>query len=339
MDKKRVRIVYSLMVLVCLYFIGINEVKAEENDEALGFTYENILPKNQIGDNSYFELKVKPGYQQTLITKVTNQTDAEKTIKISVSDATTSSTGIINYGPSKEKLLGEDVLLLTDMIEAPNQIKLKAYETKEIEMKLTVPKEEFDGLVLGGVQLKEVTSEDNEESIEGVGLQNKYVYLYSISLKENDTKIEPDIVISEAYFEEIAYLSIDNPKQMIVDNMTIETLLMGEDSDKVLKEFREENYRMAPNSKLTMPLEGTEELASGLYRTKTSVTVDGKKWQFENSFEVTSASKEINQGPVEEETTKEKTVNWLIVMGVLVSFVAVAIGILFLLNKQTNKKR
>ncbi|MEG0256528.1 DUF916 domain-containing protein [Vagococcus sp.] len=327
-----------LMILVTCVMLTKNKANAEEQDP-LGFTYENVHPKNQISDRDYFELKVNPGDKQTLVTKVTNNSDKTKTIQVTVSDATTSSTGVINYGASKEKLIGEEPLAISEMIEAPTQIKVKPGETEEIKFKLTVPRAKFDGLVLGGIRLKEITKESTEPIKDGASLQNEYSYIYSISIKENDKKIEPEITSSGAKYSQKAYVSINNVRPMIASKVKAETLLMGEDSDKVLKEFKVSDYRIAPNSTLALPLEGTDDLELGKYRTKTTVFIDDKKWDFENKFEVTKENKEKKQDVLFEETPKEKTINWLVIILIVVSFIATTAGIFFIISKSQKKKK
>lgn len=340
MKTKQVKQYLVTLVILLTWTITINTVKvsAEEQDP-LGFSYENIHPKNQISDHDYFELKVKPGDKQTLVTKVTNQSKKTKTIQVTVSDATTSSTGVINYGASKEKLIGEEPMAITDMIEAPNQIKVKPGKTEEIKFKLTVPRKKFDGLVLGGIRLKEITKESNEPIKEGASLQNEYSYIYSISLKENDDKVKPEITSSGTKYNQKAFTAINNVKPMIASKVKIETLLMGEDSDKVLDEFKVEDYRIAPNSTLALPLEGTEELGLGKYRTKTTVSIGDKKWDFESKFEVTKENKEKKKDVLFEETPKEKTINWLVIILIVGSFIATTVGIFILINKGQKKKK
>ncbi len=334
MRKKRIKNI--LIWLMPLFFVIGVESQGMSSD-ALGFTYENELPKNQIGKHTYFELMVKPGDKQTLVTNVTNNTDEDMTVMISINDATTSRMGEIDYSSSKEKLVGEKTLSLKEMIEAPTQVKLKPKETKKIELKLKVPEQEFDGLVLGSVQLKQANQEEKKQEKERVSLDNEYSYIYSISLKENDNKVKTDVQSAGARYDDMAYITIENKQQKIVSNMNIENIVMTKESDKVLDDFRVENYRMAPNSRLELPVEGTEELAPGSYRTLTKVTVNEEQWQFESEFEVTKN----NQKKIDsnfDETTKEKTVNWLVIMLILLSFIGVTALIFYVLNKKKKSK-
>lgn len=327
----------KLVLLTSFLFLNCGIVNAESEGDVLGFIYENIMPKNQISDSDFFELMVKPGDKQTLITKITNETDKEKKIAVNINNATTSSTGIINYGTSKEKLIDKDTLQLTDLIEAPKQVTLKPYETKEIEFKLSVPKKSFEGIVLGGVQLKEIKNENSIEKSKGAALNNEYSYIYSISLKETDKEIEPEITSSGSFYEQMGYLTINNPQPVITDNIKIETLLMGKDSDKVLDEFKVENYRMAPNSILNFPLIGTDSLEVGEYRTETKVTVNDKVWEFNDSFTVEETDKKVSTNMLVEGTTKEKTINWLIVVLIIVSFIGTAGAIFYFMLKIKKK--
>lgn len=308
------------------------------SDDLLGFTYNNVTPKNQIGDHDYFELQVKPGDKQTLITKVTNTTNKKQQIQIHISDATTSPSGNINYGPSKEKLLGKNTPCLTDMIKAPSKIDLKPKETKEIKLKLSVPKKEFDGIVLGGVQLKEfIEKEEKTKNKKAATLSNEYSYIYSISLIENQKKIKPSLTSSGAHYNGMAYQTINNIQPMIASDIKIESLLKPEDSEKVLDSFKFDNYRIAPNSKLNLAFEETDNLALGKYQLETVVSIEGKKWHFNDKFEVTKENKN-KKNIYFDDDTKNKRVNWIVIIFLIMSFILTT-GIIFYILNRKNKKR
>ncbi|MGO3732932.1 MAG: WxL protein peptidoglycan domain-containing protein [Vagococcus sp.] len=326
MKNKSLTLIGTMVTILCLvFFIDNYMVEAEEG--TLNFTYENELPKNQIGDKTYFELKVKPKDTQTLVTKVTNKSKKKRTIIITVSNATTSPTGDINYGPNKKKLVGKKPLRLTDMIEYPNQVILKPGEMKKVRLKLTVPKEPFDGIVLGGVHLKEESKKKERSIEEGASLENEYSYVYSISLKETDKKIEPVLTSTGSVYNQKVYTAINNPQPIILSDIQIDSQLMTEDSDKVLKDSTLTGYRMAPNSSLDIPFEGTEDLDVGMYRTKTIVTIKEQKWTFDNKFEVTKENKESYKKELFEETPKEKRLNWFVMLLVVLLFVGTTIAI------------
>lgn len=326
MKKNIMTLAGTIATVFCLSCMIQGHV-VEAKEGVLNFVYENEIPKNQIGDKTYFELKVKPNDKQTLVTKVTNKSKKNITIQITVSNATTSPTGDINYGPNKKKLVGGKILRLTDMIEAPNKITLKPGEMKKVNLKLTVPKESFDGIILGGVHLKEKIPKKETKLEDGASLESEYSYVYSISLKETDKKIKPVLTSTGSLYNQKVYTEVNNPKSIILSDLKIDSLLMTEDSDKVLMDSTLTGYRMAPNSSLDIPFEGTEDLDIGKYRTKTTVTLKDQTWIFENKFEVTKKNKETYQKELFEDTPKEKHLNWLIVLLVVLLFIGTTIAI------------
>lgn len=334
--EKRKKILVFFITLVTFLSMQVSVVKAESED-ILGFTYENTLPKNQIGKATYFELKVKPGDKQTLVTTIANQTANKKIIQINISNATTSSAGNINYGPSKEKLLGKETLKITEMLEAPSRVTLKPHETKKVKFELTVPKKEFDGIVLGGIQLKEVNENKSEEVKEGASLKNEYSYIYSISLRETEKDIAPKITSSGAQYNGMAYVILNNVQSIITSKVAINTVLMKDDSDKILDEFKVNDYRLAPNSVLTLPLHGTEKLEIGKYRTQTTVEVEDKTWNFEGEFEVTKENKQKKDTLIDE-SSEEKGLNWLVIGLICMSFVLTVAVIYVVLSKKNKSK-
>ncbi|MGX7024914.1 DUF916 domain-containing protein [Vagococcus hydrophili] len=332
-NKKNVRFSLILFTLCSFFFaVTANEVSAESS-KGLNFSYENVIPKNQISDNSYFELKVKPGDKQTLVTKLTNESDKEVVVQVSVSNATTSSSGIINYGANKEKLVGKNNLSINDMIEFPTQVKLKAHETKDLKFKLNIPKKEFEGLILGGIELKELEKSDDKKAETGASLKNEYSYVYSVSLKENEEVVTPEFTSSGTDYEQGAFTTINNEKSLIASKVKIETTLMGKETDKVINTFKVEDYRFAPNSTLVLPLNGTEELPIGDYRTKTTLTMNDQNWTFEGAFKVSKENQKKKDVFIDE-TPEEKKVNWLIIVLVVTSFIGLTVGIFYLLNRK-----
>ena len=328
-----------LLIGLCLLHQPTIVNATQKENTGLRFTYENILPKNQIGDNTYFELKVKPGDEQELKTKIINHVDEELTVKININDATTSSTGVINYGPSKESLLKEESVSIKEILEGPDKIKLKPFETKEITFKLKVPNKNFEGIVLGGIQLKEMKEDKKETSEEKFSLlENEYAYLYSISLIENNKKPEFNFTSGGVdYTDEGAVIKMNNLAPVIVSNMAVDTLLMGSDNDEILDEFNVKNYRMAPNSVLKLPLLGTDHLEPGTYRTKTKVKIKDKEWSFDDEFVV---EKKMNQEEVEQAFEEENNPFFLII--ILASFVLIVSVSYYLLTKKfvkTKKRR
>lgn len=334
--------IYTWFSIFSFFIIGIfitfdnGEVYAKSND-VLNFSYENVIPKNQIGQGSYFELKVKPGDKQTVVTKIRNKTNKKIIVQVKINDASTSSSGIINYGPSKEKLVGKNTISILDIIDAPRQVTLGPKEMKEIEFKINVPKKEFDGIILGGIQLKELKDESNSKLKKGAGIINEYSYTYSISLRENNKEIRPELVFDGVEYNQLAYSLISNIEPVITEEVKIESELMTEKSDKVIKNFKVDNYRIAPHSTLVLPLSGTEELGVGKYRLKTVVQSREQKWEFKGKFEITKKDKDASKVYFDDESDNKK-MSILIIIIIIVSFIAMISLIYFLLNKKSKKQ-
>lgn len=341
-NKYKCNNIYFFMLIILCFFVINNIVAASENNEnELGFTYENMIPKNQISDNEYFELKVKPGDKQTLVSRITNLTDEQLTIQIVISNATSSPSGIINYGSSNEKLVGKKVVSIIDIIDYPSKVVLKPKEIKDIEFKLDIPKEEFDGIILGGVQMKAINESGNnkedikkEKELNSIAIKNEYSYVYSISLIENDNEVIPELSSQNTAYDQTAYISLNNLSARIISDLKIETILMTEDSDKVLDEYKFENYRMAPNSNLLLPLPNTEDLDFGKYRTKTVVTLNEKIWEFDNEFEVSNKMIEEKQNDLFDNDSKQKQISWIIFFSILLLFILTSLGIYVFLNRR-----
>lgn len=280
--------------IVGFVFLFDTIVYASSQDNKLNFTYFNVLPSNQIDkDASYFDLKVKPNDEQTLVTQVKNESNKKIIIGVSVNNATTSSSGIINYS-NQNKIKKDSVTRLTDIIAAPEKIVLKPFETKELKIKIKMPKKEFDGIVLGAIKLQEIDEKQNqEESYDTVSIENKYAYVYTVSLRENNKKTKVDFSKNETFIKnDYIYISFNNDSEDIVSKVKIQTILKSTESDKVINSFSVDNYTMAPSSDISIPIFNKEQLSDGEYITNTKVTVENKNWEFNSIFKVDSVNDE-----------------------------------------------
>ncbi|BDQ63724.1 hypothetical protein EfsSVR2332_38020 [Enterococcus faecalis] len=58
-----------------------------------------------------------------------------------------------------------------------------------------MPKDSFDGVMAGGITLKEKKKETttSADQSKGLAINNEYSYVVAIILQQNETKVQPDL--------------------------------------------------------------------------------------------------------------------------------------------------
>lgn len=325
-----------LSIIVFLLSSFSLTVKAEE---VLGFTYELIMPDNQIGEATYFDLMVKPGQEQTLKILLTNLTSEKKTIDVSINEATTGSSGVINYAPNKvfDTFQESSNIKLREMIDAPKDVMLKPNEKKELSLKLTIPNKPFNGLILGGVELKEKQNVDAQKSSKGMSLKNEYSYIFTIALQESKNKVEPNISFGETRYEDIGVTEIINESRGILENVEVKSILSNQSDNKILLENSQKNIRMAPYSTMLYLIPETETLSEGEYKIETTVTYGEQNWKNESTIKI---EEKKSKEPILIQSSEQKTKLLDFVLPIMISLLVTTIVImLFMLNKKNFKKK
>ncbi len=327
------------IMIVCLFLsvVLLSKPMITDADETVGFSYENIIPQNQVKETTgnYFDLKVTPGETQEIQTKVTNETKKNKKIKISINNATTTSSGEINYSSSKIKLSDKAEYTLSDVMDGPSQIDLKPEETKMVTFKLSIPKKKFDGYILGGVHLKEIMQEEDKSVQTSSGIKNEFAYVYSVRLREENKKIKPNFKgLSSNYESNYISVSFQNEVPLMIKELMVEMVIMSEKSDEILAEKKVKDYQMAPYSSIVIPFDKPFEGNKGeTYRTITKVSLDGQKWEFESKVKLGEGVPKVKNRM---NTSRAKKTNWLFFI-ILGSIFLLSVGIMYLILMKIKK--
>lgn len=319
---------WSVICLSSWSFIQIVTVTARA-DTGIGFSYYNHKPKNQLSEGSYFDLLVKPKMKQTLVTEIRNESAETITVKISINDSKTTSSGVIDYGPSSLKNTKGLRIKLSDILTGPTEIVLKKGEVKDLEFKLVMPEESFKGILLGGIELEKVTKKT--VSTEKISVSNKYAYVYSISIRENET-LEP-YKLSAVKSEYVTTardgkveVQVSNDSQEIVKGLKIASVITSVAANEVLVEQVTEDMKMAPMSIMNY-LVDFPDAEPGKYQVKTIATIRKETWSWVNEFEVLGQQQTVGTKELNEDNYRNINFGWLIA---IISTVVIGTGILFI---------
>ena len=337
--KKRHGAIFLITFIFFLSLIPTTFSKASE----LNFSVNAVIPDNQIDkEKSYFDLKVTPGEKQNLIVKLRNTTDKEIVINPHIQSAKTNKNGVIDYTPNKIKKDDTLKIAMEDIAKVPKEVTVPPQSEKDLTIEVTMPKDKFDGIILGGIYLKEDTSKNKEEDKEkDVAIKNEYSYVVALQMRQNDNKVKPMLHMNEVNPEtqnarNVIVANIQNSEPMIISKLKIDATVNKKGSKDNLAILKKENLQVAPNSNfnIAVPLEG-EKLEAGTYILNMKAESAGKEWQFKKEFSI-SADKATTMN--EKDVTLEKETPTMLYIFLGVAFlIVIAVVIYFIIRRNKRK--
>lgn len=230
------------VAFLCFIFIGLVSIIPQVNASQLKFSVEPIIPVNQKDQSkTYFDLSVKPEDHQVLKIHMRNDTDKEVTVEPSVHAATTNINGVVEYGESNTKLNKTSQYNIEEIVKPTvKEVKIPANGATDLELTVDVPKDEFDGILAGGITLKEKDSHEEKKKQEGQGLaiENKYAYVVAVVLNELETKVDSELKLekvapNQVNARNVINATLQNTKPKYMNQLSIDSKV----TKKVIKKF------------------------------------------------------------------------------------------------------
>ncbi|HBM2518137.1 TPA: DUF916 and DUF3324 domain-containing protein [Enterobacter hormaechei subsp. xiangfangensis] len=353
---KKINQLLALLFASIFFFVPTIGTASEFN-----FAVNPVIPENQIDkEKTYFDLKMAPGTVQTVEVQLRNDTDQEVVIVPVIASATTNLNGVVEYGENDieaDETLPYD---MADLIEVDEEITIPKQSQITLPLKITMPSESFEGVIAGGLTLKETIEEtdtaDSEEE-QGLAIKNEYAYVVAILLRQNTTEVSPDLKLldvgpGQVNARNTINVTLQNPEAAYLNSLRLINEVKKKGDSDVLYSSDTSRMQMAPNSNFSYPisLEG-QRLEAGTY-VLTSVAYGGKsdegqykieneegeeesylyKWTFEKEFTVTGeVARDLNKKDV----TIETDYTWLYF---LIGGLLLLLALLLLLWYRRKKK-
>ncbi|MGX7030832.1 DUF916 and DUF3324 domain-containing protein [Vagococcus zengguangii] len=314
----------SLMVAV----IGVGVFVTEEvtfASSGANFSVQPKIPENQKNSTSYFDLELKPNQEQIIEIEVFNDSDEEIEVMTELNRATTSDVGNITYQTTE--LVDESVInnieeIVTNEIES---VVLKPKSSEVVKWDINMPKESFDGVVLGGFRFT-LAEKDNEI----VGIENRFAYTVGILLSNQEQDIPVnlnllDITTGQVNYRNHILVNLQNDMPRIIDEMMIEAEVYELGSNQPIYTASSQELRMAPNSSFNYGI-STQETAfkPGKYQLKLTANADGEEFSWNQEFEISGKeAKTHNKEAIFIEEPAIKLWMWIAISAVLLSVTTV----------------
>ena len=298
------------------------------------FTVHPEFPSNQLnGENSYYELKMEPGQEQTIYVDIHNGDQVQHTYDVITSLATTANNGTINYHTSDDDKVDSSLgFNIAEATTNSKNVKVKANSTKKVGITIEMPKKAYKGVALGGISIRQQVKKQG-------GIQNQFGYTIALKLQEEDElTVEPDMKLLYAgprklNERERIVAQLQNPKAAIMRELKVTSYVTKAGSSKKLLKTSKEELKMAPNSNFNYALgDGVEKLAPGKYTLHLKADSEkGKyKWNFKKEFTISAAkAQQMNKLTIGKPV---KTINWWLIGGMGAVILALIGWIIWLLR-------
>lgn len=344
LKKNRIKTIISFMLILFCSLLSTKHVYSEESSSVLDhFTWEIIPPKSQKEKKlGYYDILIEPGKKETLQLRMSNTSNDEMIIDLATHSAKTNGSGEIEYAKSDIKQDKSLINPLPEIVEYEKEIVIPANKSVVTELIVTAPKENFDGVIAGGIQMTpRVVNEDNEEMI-----SNKYSFGVGVLIKplENElpkANLELNKVYQKtSYDKQDIYINFSNTEAVYAENMKINVEVKKSGKEKALFEVSKDNMRMAPNSMIDFPVPMEEKiLSTGNHIVYIDVEVDGNKWNWVETIDIKNTLLTSQFEKIESPTKEKKTINrgFVIVIGMIMLIFIVGIIVLILFNMQKRE--
>lgn len=353
-NKKQRALKISILVSCIVGFLcGSPMGSWAEGAETGGFSVKAVLPENQLNpDVTYYDLRVKPGIEQTLDLELYNSTKENQKVSVMINPGITNDNGLIDYSEREKNYQYDESLKLaiTDIASTDKEVTIPALSKVTTNIRLKIPNQSFKGMVLGGIYLTSLSEDkDNQGNSEGgMQIKNKVVYSVGIKLTENDELVEADLLYEKGQTfaaqeagRNIIKSKIRNLAPINVDELSYHAKIYAKDDQEVLVERAVSGYRMAPNSYFHYQVPwGSQPFKAGKYRVELSAEskITGQSWQWQDEFEITQAeAKKLNESAIDIEETN----NWwlYLALGIGILLLVILVIVFIVIQKRRKEQR
>lgn len=335
---------YTLWTLLGVLMINLVWFTPFASASKFNFGVYTVIPDNQIDkQKSYFNLKMEPNQKQTLTMQLKNDTEEDVVIEPKIHSATTNLNGVVEYGPTNVERNSTLPYELGELIQTDQEITVPAKGSKDLELHVTMPEQEFTGILAGGITLEEKKEDvkNKQETKEGLSIENKYAYVVGITLQENDEKVKQDLELrdvkaGQVNARNVIHATLQNPTSTYLNRFEVDAVITKKEKTEELYTSKKQDMQIAPNSNFDYPiaLEG-EKLEPGTYTVHLKAKSSEESWEFKKDFTIKAEeAKQFNEKDVSIEG-----INYLwYIVGLLFILLAGLLWFIFLKRKKKKKK-
>lgn len=352
---------FCFITLIVMLIMPATQVFASE----LNFAAKAELPDNQVNpDVSYFDIKMNPGAQQTLHVQLRNETEKPVKLDVELASATTNLNGVVEYTPNMIKPAKSLQFNMKDYVKAPKQTVIPAKGSTVLDLAVKMPDKSFNGVMAGGITLKEhgLSDQGGQASGKKVAIKNRFSYVIGLLMRQNLTAVPAHVKLnavkpSQVNARNVILTSMENDTATFIQQVAVDAKIFAKGSNQALYQVAKEGLQIAPDTNFDFPIAlAGKALKPGTYVAKLEVygnrqpngkilrtTAEGKQhyrdhWTMTKQFTITEkAASTLNQRDV---TIKPSHPQWTyILIGAVIVLMALIILLLILLLRRQAKKQ
>lgn len=335
----------TIILFISVVLIGIIQFSSIGFASELNFSVEALIPDNQRDKTkTYFDLRVEPNTEQTIEINLRNDTNNEVVVEPSINTATTNLNGVVEYGETKAKQDKTLPINLKDIVTVAKEVSIPAKSSLKVPLNIKMPETKFDGIISGGITIKEkdsVTDSKGSKS-QGLAINNKYAYVVALLINQTDKEVKPKLELNEVTpaqvnARNVINANIQNITAAYVNEMSVDAKVIQKGKTKTLYENTKNSMQMAPNSNFEYPISlNGEKLEAGDYTLILNVEANEGKWSFTKNFTINGKdAKKFNQ----QDVSIKKDNTWIYLLASLFLILIVAYLVFIINRKRKEEKR
>ncbi|MDF0479185.1 DUF916 and DUF3324 domain-containing protein [Vagococcus sp. PNs007] len=272
--------------------------------EAADFNVQLVHPSEQKDISvGYLDIPAVKGETITYQVKVKNNEEEPIKLSVTLTNANSSTNGVIDYGFSREISQSRQAPFdITEVIHSDlkeKELRLEAGEERFINYTVSVP-EPFKGVMAGGMNVKELP-DDTQKGVVNLIQRTISIFLHGEKIENRKELTLDKTSVSMVNRVPVLSVTLDNANGLFIKSFDMSAKITSKENDVQVKSnpLKEESlYNIAPYTKTTLELPLNEDemkkLEQGDYPVDITVRTEKNKWKFNSEVKIKdNLSKEI----------------------------------------------
>jgi uncharacterized protein (UPF0333 family) len=333
----------KFLLLFILLILPSFSCSAWAENETIPYSVTTVQSERQVDTKkTYFDVQIPAGESEELVVQIHNSSEKSITLEVSVATAKTNTNGVVEYGVYDGKNASSLPFKVEDVMDYPTEVRIPAKETKNVKFKVTMPTEEYTGMIAGGITIQEKHRGMNAAE-NAMVIKNAYNYQIATILHGKTSAASPDLRFIDSHVDQKNYrnsifLQLENPTYAYMNNAVFSAVVMKDGKAISLDNASKKSIQIAPASVIDYPLILSDsELESGKYDVELTVECGKDSWLFKESVDVTkSDAKKLNKLDVR--SKKHFSISYMILISVILLVVLILL-IYLAMNVKTKKSK
>ena len=252
----------------------VQSSQTKQNDE-LTFDVAPVIEEG-MENQHYFDVQMKPGETRKIKVRIRNLTAEKQDIEIDRAVGWTNNQGSAIYmNPEQGKVPEEKSLKhkFTNISKCEGLITLEPNETRIFETEVSMPNEEMNGVIAGGLRFRE-TKMQGEDDIKqgGINALSRYQYVLAVILRQNRNYVQPNVNINSVKVTDDKKVSanLQNDTTGYVNQMGIKATITNASGKKVAN-LNTTGMQFVANSNFDLSFGEIKDLKAGKYKLEMDV--------------------------------------------------------------------